>query len=145
VPGPFLFSERAGLPLAFTAGVFQNPALDGIVEERGSVLPRPHSDVIKTSRHANMKELRGNVEEHLLRVAGGADKTDSHLLGAPLSSPAFGRNGGVRRSPPLRRPSHPSTNSAVTLPACRLVSRITVHSPREDGNPSEVHEAADVK
>ena len=30
-----------------------------LLEQHGPVLPRPHSDVIVTSKHANMKELRG--------------------------------------------------------------------------------------
>lgn len=34
-----------------------------LLEERGPVLPRPHSDVITTSKHSNMKELRGSVNE----------------------------------------------------------------------------------
>lgn len=33
----------------------------GLLEHHGPVLPRPHSDVIATSKHANMKELRGKV------------------------------------------------------------------------------------
>jgi hypothetical protein len=32
-----------------------------LLEPHGPVLPRPHSDVIVTSKHANMKELRGRV------------------------------------------------------------------------------------
>ena len=32
-----------------------------LLEQLGPVLPRPHSDVIVTSKHANMKELRGKV------------------------------------------------------------------------------------
>ena len=32
-----------------------------LLEQHGPVLPRPHSDVIVTSKHANMKELRGKV------------------------------------------------------------------------------------
>jgi hypothetical protein len=32
-----------------------------LLEIFGPVLPRPHSDVIVTSRHSNMKELRGSV------------------------------------------------------------------------------------
>lgn len=32
-----------------------------LLEEYGPLLPRPHADVIVTSRHANMKELRGSV------------------------------------------------------------------------------------
>lgn len=32
-----------------------------LLEQYGPVLPRPHSDVIVTSKHANMQELRGRV------------------------------------------------------------------------------------
>jgi len=32
-----------------------------LLEQDGPVLPRPHSDVIVTSKHPNMKELRGKV------------------------------------------------------------------------------------
>ena len=39
-----------------------------LLEEHGPTLPRPHSDVIVTSRHPNMKELRGRAGEALLRV-----------------------------------------------------------------------------
>jgi hypothetical protein len=39
----------------------ENSAEVELLEERGPILPRPHSDVIKLSRHANMKELRGSV------------------------------------------------------------------------------------
>jgi hypothetical protein len=39
-----------------------------LLEERGPTLPRPHSGVIHTSRHANMKELRGKVGGRQLRV-----------------------------------------------------------------------------
>jgi hypothetical protein len=38
-----------------------------LLQERGPTLPRPHADVISTSRHANMKELRGKVEDRHLR------------------------------------------------------------------------------
>jgi hypothetical protein len=34
-----------------------------LLQERGPVLPRPHSDVIVQSKHANMKELRGRVAQ----------------------------------------------------------------------------------
>ena len=34
-----------------------------LLQERGPTLPRPHADVISTSRHANMKELRAKVED----------------------------------------------------------------------------------
>lgn len=39
-----------------------------LLEEHGPTLPRPHSDVIVTSRHQNMKELRGRAGEAILRV-----------------------------------------------------------------------------
>jgi hypothetical protein len=39
-----------------------------LLEERGPTLSRPHADVIVSSRHANMKELRARVEERQLRV-----------------------------------------------------------------------------
>lgn len=32
-----------------------------LLEQHGPVLPRPHSDVIVTSKYANMKDLRGKV------------------------------------------------------------------------------------
>jgi hypothetical protein len=32
-----------------------------LLQQQGPVLPRPHSDVIVTSKHANMKELRGRI------------------------------------------------------------------------------------
>ncbi len=51
-----------------------------LLEERGPVLPRPHSDVIKSSRHANMKELRGSVGEHELRVLYAFDPRRTAIL-----------------------------------------------------------------
>ncbi len=33
-----------------------------LLEEHGPTLPRPYADVITSSRHSNMKELRGKVE-----------------------------------------------------------------------------------
>ena len=55
-----------------------------LLEERGPVLPRPHSDVITTSRHPNMKELRGTVykgrRKHHLRVLYAFDPRRSAIL-----------------------------------------------------------------
>ena len=51
-----------------------------LLEERGPTLPRPHSDVITTSRHANMKELRAKVEERHLRVLYAFDPRRTALL-----------------------------------------------------------------
>jgi hypothetical protein len=39
-----------------------------LLEEHGPTLPRPHADVITTSPHSNMKDLRAKVEEQHLRV-----------------------------------------------------------------------------
>jgi hypothetical protein len=39
-----------------------------LLEEHGPTLPRPHADVITTSRHSNMKEVRAKVNERQLRV-----------------------------------------------------------------------------
>src|SRR5450631_1338990 len=39
-----------------------------LLQEHGPLLPRPHADVIASSRHSNMKELRGKVDTRHLRV-----------------------------------------------------------------------------
>jgi len=39
-----------------------------LLEEHGPTLPRPHADVVTTSRHPNMKELRAKAHERYLRV-----------------------------------------------------------------------------
>jgi hypothetical protein len=36
-----------------------------LLQEFGPILPRPHADRIHSSRHPNMKELRGNSEDRL--------------------------------------------------------------------------------
>jgi hypothetical protein len=51
-----------------------------LLEERGPVLPRPHSDVIVSSRHSNMKELRGHVDERQLRVLYAFDPRRTAIL-----------------------------------------------------------------
>lgn len=51
-----------------------------LLEEHGPTLPRPHSDVIVTSRHSNLKELRGKVEERQLRVLYAFDPRRVALL-----------------------------------------------------------------
>ncbi len=50
------------------------------LEERGPTLPRPHSDVIHSSRHANMKELRGKVEGRQLRLLYAFDPARVAIL-----------------------------------------------------------------
>lgn len=51
-----------------------------LLQEHGPTLPRPHADVIVTSRHSNMKELRGNVESRHLRVLYAFDPRRTALL-----------------------------------------------------------------
>lgn len=51
-----------------------------LLEEHGPTLPRPHADVITTSRHSNMKELRAKVEDRHLRVLYAFDPRRTALL-----------------------------------------------------------------
>ena len=51
-----------------------------LLEEHGPTLPRPHADVITTSKHSNMKELRGKVREANLRVLYAFDPRRTALL-----------------------------------------------------------------
>jgi hypothetical protein len=51
-----------------------------LLEEHGPTLPRPHADVITSSRHANMKELRAKIEERHLRVLYAFDPRRTALL-----------------------------------------------------------------
>lgn len=51
-----------------------------LLEERGPVLPRPHSDVIVTSKYANMKELRGSVQQRELRILYAFDHRRKAIL-----------------------------------------------------------------
>src|ERR1039458_1748395 len=50
-----------------------------LLQEHGPLLPRPHADVIASSRHSNMKELRGKVDHtapaSLVRVRPSPDRT----------------------------------------------------------------------
>src|SRR6185437_4985600 len=51
-----------------------------LLENFGPRLPRPHSDVIVTSRHSNMKELRGKAGESVLRVLYAFDPRRTAIL-----------------------------------------------------------------
>ena len=51
-----------------------------LLEEFGPTLPRPHADVITSSRHSNMKELRAKVAERPLRVLYAFDPRRTALL-----------------------------------------------------------------
>lgn len=51
-----------------------------LLQRHGPTLPRPHSDVVVTSRHPNMKELRTKVEDKQLRVLYAFDPKRTALL-----------------------------------------------------------------
>lgn len=51
-----------------------------LLQERGPQLPRPHVDRIHSSRHSNMKELRGKANERQLRVLFAFDPRRTALL-----------------------------------------------------------------
>ncbi|HEV2117738.1 MAG TPA: type II toxin-antitoxin system RelE/ParE family toxin [Terriglobales bacterium] len=51
-----------------------------LLEEFGPVLPRPHADVIVTSKHAKMKELRADVVRRQLRVLYAFDPRRKAIL-----------------------------------------------------------------
>ena len=51
-----------------------------LLQEHGPNLPRPHSDVISSSRHANMKELRGRTGQAVLRALYAFDPTRTAIL-----------------------------------------------------------------
>jgi len=51
-----------------------------LLEAFGPTLPRPHADVIVQSRHPNMKELRGKVNERQLRVLFAFDPRRTAIL-----------------------------------------------------------------
>lgn len=78
-----------------------------LLEERGPTLSRPHADAVVSSRHVNMKELRGKVNERHLRVLFafdprrkallliGGDKTDDpewYERFVPIADDLFGRH-----------------------------------------------------
>ncbi len=51
-----------------------------LLQRHGPTLPRPHSDVVVTSKHPNMKELRAKIEERQLRVLYAFDPKRTALL-----------------------------------------------------------------
>jgi len=51
-----------------------------LLEEHGPTLPRPHADIITTSCHSNMKELRAKANERHLRVLYAFDPRRTALL-----------------------------------------------------------------
>jgi len=51
-----------------------------LLQEQGPMLPRPYADVIASSRHSNMKELRGKVKARQLRVLYAFDPRRTAVL-----------------------------------------------------------------
>jgi hypothetical protein len=51
-----------------------------LLQVRGPTLPRPHADVIAQSRHSNVKELRGKVQQRQLRVLYAFDPRRTAIL-----------------------------------------------------------------
>jgi hypothetical protein len=51
-----------------------------LLQERGSVLPRPHANTITSSRHANMRELRAKCDGRQLRVLYAFDPRRMAIL-----------------------------------------------------------------
>jgi hypothetical protein len=51
-----------------------------LLQEHGPVLPRPHSDVIVTSKHPNMKELRSTAGRAVLRILYAFDPRRTAVL-----------------------------------------------------------------
>lgn len=51
-----------------------------LLEKHGPSLPRPHSDVIVTSKHSNIKELRGKSSKSVLRVLYAFDPRRAAIL-----------------------------------------------------------------
>ena len=58
----------------------------------GPQLSRPHADVLKGSKHANMKELRATTRDKVIRIAFAFDPTRTAIL------LAAGDKGGMSQS-----------------------------------------------
>ncbi len=51
-----------------------------LLRQLGPALPRPHADTLKGSRHSNLKELRADSSDHVLRVAFAFDPRRRGIL-----------------------------------------------------------------
>jgi hypothetical protein len=51
-----------------------------LLAEYGPQLPRPHADILKASKLSNLKELRAQTENHVLRVAFILDEERKAVL-----------------------------------------------------------------
>jgi hypothetical protein len=67
----------AGLPETARAEVM---AKVGLLKLLGPQLRRPHADTLNGSRHANMKELRADTQEMVLRIAFAFDPHRQAIL-----------------------------------------------------------------
>lgn len=51
-----------------------------LLKQLGPRLPRPHADTLKGSKHANLKELRADTADQVLRIAFAFDPKRSAIL-----------------------------------------------------------------
>lgn len=70
-----------------------------LLQEHGPTLPRPHADTIASSRHKNMRELRGKCECRHLRVLYAFDPRRTAIL--LLGGDKTGDPGWYDRNVPL--------------------------------------------
>ncbi len=51
-----------------------------LLKQLGPRLPRPHCDTLKGSKHANLKELRADTSDEVIRIAFAFDPDRSAIL-----------------------------------------------------------------
>jgi hypothetical protein len=51
-----------------------------LLRQLGPALPRPHADTLKGSKHSNLKELRANTSDQVLRIAFAFDPTRTAIV-----------------------------------------------------------------
>ena len=51
-----------------------------LLKQLGPKLPRPHSDTLKASKHSNLKELRAETAQQVIRIAFAFDPNRAAIL-----------------------------------------------------------------
>jgi hypothetical protein len=82
-----------------------------LLEECGPTIPRPHADVIVQSRHSNMKELRGKIEQRQLRVLFAFDPRRTAIL--LIGGDKTGDPGRYDHYVPIAKHAHQALRRAV--------------------------------
>jgi hypothetical protein len=101
-----------------------------LLQRLGPALPRPHSDVVRSSRYANMKELRIQHAGRPYRVLYSAARNVGYTVarGASFAGKALALAGDAARSRPSPRPlprgagRRPSSDSP---PDCAVQSTLS--------------------